>query len=203
MAGNSWTYRAVAEALFNQGVNPNDENYREELAKHIKQSFNFNDSQMNHSEVETFLNSFTKSVKGFWTKSKSRKNSFFSVKAHPNFWPRVVSFSEEVNAIEEPIANDEPMEVVQGNSDEESNVVQRIKSWSGKGRTQQWRDKRKTLESGTPNCILSAAAQTFYDKGQKDAGYVLKEIIKDPIGTGEKSNLFIVDQTETSKNFHF
>ena len=68
--------------------------------------------------------------------------------------------------------------------DEDNPVVRRMKSWSEKGRTQQWRDKKKVLDSGTPNGILNAAAQVFYGRNQHAAGYVMKKLIDDPDETG-------------------
>ena len=194
MAARPWTYKEVADALFSEGLTPNDDAYEDVLAAHIKQTFNLNESQMDLAEVQVFLSSFTERVKKYWRapSCKSRKNKFFS--AHKPFFQRVVDFSslpiphdEDVPDPQEHVTDPPgPEAPIQEEPESmEVDVVQKIKSWSGKGRTQQWRDKKKTLQSGTPNCILSAAAQSFYDRGEKAAGYVLKELIKDPIGTGK------------------
>ena len=66
--------------------------------------------------------------------------------------------------------------------------IMKQKSYSEKSKAQQSKDRVKVCDSGTPNAVISAAAKVFYDRGQKEASYVVKELQKNPEETGNFIN---------------
>ena len=182
------TYRAFFEEILVDTYPTEDvEIFQGAVKRHLKTKFTKN--QMKNIKVERFIETFTTTVRRHWHNHKARKNKIY--KQHRVFYSKVLDYDnlpeilvpepEEQEAAEDP-PEPQPMEF------DDVNVpppVQRIRSFSEKSKMQQIRDRAKVMASGTPNAVISSAKKTFYERGQHEAGYVVAELMKDPVETGK------------------
>ena len=195
------------EALLSDGVTPSDdiEDYHESVKEKLKEMCPLTDGQVKNEKVQKFVESFTTSVRKHWKKFEMRKNQIYRKKKQ--FYSKEINF-QDVEEYVEPVVEEEP-EVAEAEDieiqdipeeDEAPNVVQKIKSFTDKSKSQQIRDRRKVAEAtGSRNAVLSTAVQTFYQRGKIDSGYVLKQLINDPTPNGEVGT-FLRTKLEERKN---
>ena len=196
------TYKSLFEALLpNVTPSADIQDYQEQVKERLKTLYPLTDEEVEHPKVLQFVESFTTTVRKHWNKHEMRLNRIF--KKHLPFYSKVINFGDlepevppEQEEEDEVPDLPEDMEVVQ----EVPNVVQKLRSFTDKSRRQQVRDRQKVVQAtGSRNAVLSTAAQTVYQRGQPDSGYVLKQMMNDPTPNGEIGT-FLRAKLEERKN---
>ena len=189
------------EALLSDNVTPSAEieEYHESVKEKLKQMCPLTEGQVLNPKVQKFVKSFTTSVRKHWIKHDMRKNQIY--RKHKPFYAKIIDL-KDVEPVEPEVPEVEDIEM-QDDAEEEDEtpiVIQRIRSYSEKSMSQQYRDRRKVAEAtGSKNAVLATAVQTFYRSGKPDSGYVLKQLINDPTPNGEIGT-FLRTKLEERKN---